>query len=220
MYHQFRLFRGIFFPSYISHQLRQAETLPGLWIRVCLLILSSCILHFTGAFYGLGNELFSNELIHLPSSDFESRKLLFILGETIWGLFFALFILFFSALFFWSVTDIAYQKLLSVQMYVLLVLLIEKGLYIILALSIGIDRFSSPFSFGVIIQYFTSNPLLIILFGSISIFHFWIIYLQYTYLNKLTERSPKFLLLIIVGLNAFLLIISTLLYYIRIEKLI
>src|SRR5690606_2388405 len=123
------------------------------------------------------------------------------------------------ALFFWSVTEISYTKLLVIQLYALIVLLIEKSLSMIIALMLGLDSVSSPFSFGVIAQYLTTNELLITLFGTISIFHFWMIYLQYTYLHRLSEKSPKFLLLIVIGLNVFLLIISAVLSYIKIEKL-
>ncbi|MBT2687182.1 hypothetical protein J7I93_03185 [Bacillus sp. ISL-47] len=220
MYYRFRLLKGIFFPSYSSHQLKQAEAIPRFWPRLFLLVLTSGFIYFLGSYFGLGNEILSKELTSLPSSEFEAKKLLFILGETGWGIIFCLFYLFFPALFFWTVTEIDYKKLVTIQMLAYTVLLIEKMLVSLLALTIGLDQFSSPFSFGVLTQYLTDKNFLIIFFGTISLFHFWIIYLQYIYLTRLSEKRGWVLFLLILGLHAFLLIVSTLLDYIEIERLI
>lgn len=220
MFYQLRLIKGIFSPSYVSHQLRQAETIPRLWLKICLLIFSSGILFFIGAFFGLDNELFSKEIVSHSSSDFEAIKLLFALGKTLWGFVFAVLVLLVPAVFFWSVTDVSFVKLLSIQAFVLLILLIEKASKILLTLFFGIDKFSSPFSLGVITQYLTDRNLFIILFGSISIFLFWYMHVQYTYLKRLSEKNPRLLFLFVIGFNFFILIVSTLLYYMKIEKLI
>lgn len=220
MYYRFRLLKGIFSPSYSSHQLKQAEVIPGFWPRLLLLVLLSGLIYFLGSYFGIGNEILSKELTSLPSSEFEARKLLFILGETSWGILFCLLYLSFPALFFWTVTEIDYKKLVTIQMFAYTVLLIEKVLVTLLALTLGINEFSSPFSLGVLTQYLTDNHFFIIFFGTISLFHLWIIYFQYIYLTRLSDKRGWVLLLLILGLHAFLLIVSTLLDYIEIERLI
>ncbi|KAB2336774.1 hypothetical protein F7731_10505 [Cytobacillus depressus] len=219
MFYKLRLVKGIVYPSYLNYQLSQAEKIQGLWKRIILLICSSGFLALLTAFFGIGNEILSKDLLTLPSSDFESIKLLFAFGKTLWGLLFAVFMLFLPALFFWTVTEIPYTKLLSTQTFILFILLIGKAVHLLFALLLGIDLFSSPLSLGVIIQYVTNNELLITLFGSISVFHIWAIYLQYTYIKKMTEKEPRVIFSLVMVAYLFLLIISTLLHYTNIEGL-
>lgn len=220
MVYKLQMLKAIFSPSTITYQLKQAEQIQGLWLRVSLLIGTFGILYFIGAFYGIGNELLSKEITNHSKSEFEVIKLLFACGEALWGLFYAGFILFLPSLFIWSVTEIPFKKLLSIQTYAVLILVIGKAIQLFFSLSLGVNQFSSPLSFGVIFQYITSSEILISLFGSISLMHFWAMFIQFTYIKNLTEKSPRFILFIILAMYIFLLIISTLLYYIKIERLI
>lgn len=219
MFYKHRLLKGIFYPSYTKYQLRQAEKIQGLWLRVGLLILAFGFIYFIGAFYGVGNERLSKELITYSESGFESIKLLFAFGQTLWGLVFAAFMLFLPALFFWSVTEIPYSKLLTVQTFILFVLIIDKAINMSLAIGFGINQFSSPLSFGVIAQSLSNSELLISFLGSISLLHLWAIFLLYSYIKELTEKSRKFVFGIVCAMYFFLLIMSTLLYYIELESL-
>lgn len=218
MFYQLRLIKGTLYPNHHSYQLQQAEAVPGFWIRLFVLIFFSGALSVLGGFFGLHQELLANGLTTLPTDEYEARKLLFMLGQGVWGLFFAVFTLLFPALFFWTVTDGPFKKYIVIQMHVLVLLLAHKALYLITALLLGLDKFSSPFSLGVAAQYVTSNELLIMCFGSISVFHLWGVYIQYAFLKRFS--NTKLLIPYVIAINVFILIVSSLIYYSRLEKLI
>ncbi|MEN8701730.1 hypothetical protein [Bacillus infantis] len=219
MHYRVRLFKGIFSPSYRSQQLEEAEFLTGYRLRLLLIITASALLYMLAAYFGMGLEQLSNKITRFTGADFEARKLLFVAGKGIFGIVYASAILFFPALIFWIAFDAPYRKLVVIQMFVLLVLLIEKALFAVLALRLGLDSVSSPFTLGVAMQYLTNNEFWIILFSSISLFHIWTLYLQTCYIKKLTEKSSRIVYLIVIAVYIFVLLISTLFSYIRFDKL-
>lgn len=220
MYYRIRLLKGVLFPRYLSYQLKESEAAVGLAPRLILLFLASIAVYAIGSFFGIGTESLSKELAAVPANDFELKKLLFLTGQALWGLLYAGLLIFLPALFFWTLTDIEYKKLLIIQAYSFLIVLFGKAIVFISSFILEVDTIYSPFSFGALFKYLTSSELLIAAFGTITLFHFWAIFIQYYYLNELSERSSKFIFFIIIALNIFFWIVNTLLTYIKIENLV
>lgn len=220
MYYRIRLLRGVLFPRYLSYQLKESEAIIGLFPRLFLLFIASSIIFAVESFYGIGTESISKEITTASAHEFEVKKLLHLTGQVLWGLVYAGLFIFLPSLFYWTLTDVQYKKLLIVQAYSFLILLFGKSLNTLASFQLKVDPLYSPFSFGPMFQYLTSSEFLIVAFGTITLFHFWAIFVQYYYLNQLTEKGSKFVFLIVLALNLFFWIVNTLLSYIKIENLV
>ncbi|URM33388.1 hypothetical protein LLY41_02585 [Cytobacillus firmus] len=214
------LLRGIKEPYLISHQLRKEEELEGLWKQAVRLLLLTILVYGLSAYFGIGSELTARRITEISGSEYEIYKLFFGIGQVTWGLLYTLFIIFVPALFLWTLLDSEYHKLISIQYMVVLILLVEKLVNIPLYIYMGLNNESSLFSFGIMAQAITSKELLIYFFSSITLFKIWTFILQYKYLKVISEKSPRFIILILLGMHLFFVIVSALLSTIHLEKLI
>lgn len=212
--------RGLWEPAIHSYQLKSAESLHGLWKRVIPLILASGLIFGMSAFFGIGSEYLSKKMTDLASEEYEMHKALFVIGQVLWGLVYATLILFIPAVLFWTLTDLEMDKLIAIQALVLVILLIEHLILIPLNLVVGLAEISSPFSLGVIGQYITANEIILYFLAAITLFKIWTIFIQYKYLKVLSDRGPKLILAVVVGMNIGFWLLSALLSFIQFEKLI
>ncbi|MFB6467390.1 hypothetical protein ACE38V_11330 [Cytobacillus sp. Hz8] len=215
-----QLFRGIIHPKISAYQLQKAEQISALVKKMMLLFFSSLLLFALSAYFGIGNESISKTINNWSAEEFEARKLWFALGQVVWGVIWTGFILFFPALLYWILTDLEYRKLLVLQLFAGVILLLEKLVLLPFQYQLGIDVQSSPFSLGVLAQYITNNRFLIGFFGAITLFKVGIMFLQYHYLKILTDRTSKQLIFIILSINLFFWIFTAILSMIPLDKLI
>ncbi|WP_394580932.1 hypothetical protein [Cytobacillus firmus] len=220
MFYHVQLLKGILSPNTYLYQLTKAEKITGLYIRFLLLMAAGAILYLAAAYTGYGMDIVSNEISNVSHQELESKKLFLGIGKALWGIVFSLLIFFVPAIFYWTIMDTEFAKLLVMQLFVLAVLLIEKALTLILQISFGLERVSSPFSLGVMVQYLTDNRLLIQLAGTITLFQIWVIFFQYMNLKAFSPRSPKWILLIVIIVNLVGWIMTSTIYYLEFEKLI
>lgn len=192
-----------FFTSIYDHifRIRKAEKLTNVWKTSILLLLSSAILYGFMAYLGIGSSMLSVGMTELGTAEYETSKLWFVFGRVLYGVIFAAAILFLPGLLFYLVTEIPYQKLLVMQQAVLIVMLVERLLWIPLVLFIGLDWYVSPLSLGIIVSYLTSIDWLIYFFGAITLFNLWIIWFQFRFLHTLSEVRPRILWLFILLLH-------------------
>ncbi|MDQ0269219.1 hypothetical protein [Cytobacillus purgationiresistens] len=214
------LFRGLREPYIISHQLRKEESFVGLWKRILLLVAVSMAIMGFSVYFGIGSEIVSKSLTDLARSDYEAYKTLFGAGQIVWGLIWALLVIFIPSLFFWTLIDVEYRKLLSVQLFVTIIFLIEKVVNIPFSIFLGVGTESNIFSLGIIVQSLTSIELIIHFFANITLFQIWAVIIQYIYFRRLSEKSPRFLLFTLIGFYLFVAMVSSLLSYIKFENII
>lgn len=220
MFNQLRPLRALQRPKIFFYQLQQEEGFTGFWPRFSILIIVSVLIHFFYAFYGIGSEVISKEIYGTPNSEFAMKKMFFAGGQVLFGILFPFVIIFVSSLFFWCLTDAPFRKLMVLHEIVLLILLLEKAVFIPIAIIVGIQPESSPFGLGVIMQYITSADLLHSFFGAISLFKIWGMVFQYYGLKVISSKEPKALFLIVLSFNLFIWLVSALLSYIPIENII
>ncbi|MGM0777882.1 MAG: hypothetical protein ACQEXE_16100 [Bacillota bacterium] len=214
------LLRGLKEPYMISHQLRKEERLSGLWKQILLIMLLSAFVYGVSAYFGIGSEHVSRSLTDMSRSEYEQYKLFFGGGQVFYGIVYASMVIFLPSLFFWTLVDVEYRKLISIQLMVMLILLLEKAINIPLFLFLGLNSESSIFSLGIIAQAASFPDLLIYTFSAITLFKIWTVVLQYKYLKAVSERSPRFLIFMLIGTHLFFVIVSALLSSIQLEKLI
>lgn len=211
--------RGLFYPDLYTYKLRDSEYVPGVWKNTAMLVLLSGLIFGISAYFGIGSEYLSKNLTAVSRENYELHKLLFMIGQLIWGLFYGIAMIFIPALFFWTLSDIDLKKLVTVQLYVMPVLLLEKVINIPLATELGLIKTSSPFSLGVIAQYITDNDFIIYFLAAITLFKIWVIFIEYKYIKMLTGKRPGIVLLLVIGINLIFWLFSALFSFIQFEKI-
>lgn len=211
--------RGLFYPDSYTYKLRDSEYVPGVWKNTTMLILLSGLTFGISAYFGIGSEYLSKNLTAVSRENYELNKLLFMIGQLIWGLFYGAAMIFIPALFFWTLSDIDLKKFVTIQQLVLPILLLEKVIVIPLAISLGLTKVSSPFSLGVIAQYITGNDFVIYFLAAISLFKVWAIFIEYKYVKMLTGKKPGMVLLMVIGINLVFWLFSALFSFVQFEKI-
>ncbi|ALX49359.1 hypothetical protein [Lentibacillus amyloliquefaciens] len=183
------------------YTLKRAETLKNLWKLCALLVLASAGVYAWMAILGIGSDIISSEAAALSVFEYEAGKVWFVLGRMTFAAAFALLILFIPSLFFYAITEIPYKKLLVMQQIVFLVMLIERVLWIPLAVYAGLDWFASPWAFGIITSYFTDLSWVIFFFGAISLFQLWIIWFQVKFVGFMSDINRVWLWVSVIGIH-------------------
>lgn len=182
-------------------RIRKAEKIHQLWKTSAILILISMVVYGWMAYLGIGSDLVSKGAVGLTPEAYEASKFWFLIGRVIYAVFLALLILFVPSLLFYLLTEIPYQKLLIMQQTVLVVMLIERMIWIPLVLLIGLDWHVSPLSFGIIASYATDVPWAIYFFGAISLFQLWIIWFQVKFITSLVSMKKQWIWLNVILLH-------------------
>lgn len=182
-------------------RLKEAEKINNVWKVSSLLILASMIIYGWMAYLGIGSNVILSSGRRFSPDVYESSKFWFIIGRTMFGALYALFIIFVPALIFKWLTNIEFKKLVTMQLVVLFVALIERLTWIPVVLSAGIDIHVSPFSFGILAAYFTSKTWVIYFFGAISIFQLWIIWFQVKFISSLIDVKKVLIWISVIVLH-------------------
>ncbi|MCM3123823.1 MULTISPECIES: hypothetical protein [unclassified Mesobacillus] len=219
MENRIEVFRGLFNYNYYTYKLRDNEGFPGVWKKTILFILLSGLIFGFSAYFGIDSEYLSRKLTSIPRAEYEMNKFLFLAGQIIQGLFFGAIMLFLPALFFWTVTDLEFKRLLTIQLFVMPIFLLEKLLIVPMALYLGLTKISSPFSLGVIAQYITGNDFVIHFLAYISIFKIWAIFIEYKYLKAMTDKNPKIILLFVTVIHLVIWLFAALISFVRMENI-
>lgn len=183
------------------YTLKRAESLKNLWKLFALLIFASAGVYAWMAVLGIGSDIISTEAAALNAFEYEAGKVWFVLGRMAFAAIFAVLVLIVPSLFFYAITEIPYRKLLVMQQIVLLVMLIERVLWIPLAVFAGLDWFASPWAFGIITSYFTDLPWVIFFFGAISLFQLWIIWFQVKFIGFMSDIKRVWLWVNVIGIH-------------------
>ncbi|WP_421382005.1 hypothetical protein ACOJQI_21615 [Bacillus salacetis] len=209
-----RLLKGLLHPSTYFYQLRESEILKGYSQKIIFLFVLSLLIFGLNAGFGWGTVPLTKELTTISPLDFEVNKFYFLLGRLLLGLLYAGIILFIPALLFWTLSDADFKKIVAVQGITLVILLLEKVIYLPFLTFLSLNWYSSPFALGVIGQTLTDNEWLKYFLGSISLFKVWAAYIQFIGLKRLTEKKTWIVILWIVVLNLLFWSITAFLAYI------
>ncbi|RSD27069.1 hypothetical protein [Mesobacillus subterraneus] len=219
MENQIQVFRGLFNYNYYTYKLRDSEQFPGVWKKAVLFILLSGLIFGISAYFGVDSEYLSKKLTSVTRAEYEMNKFLFLAGQAIQGLVFGAILLFLPALFFWTLTDLEFKRLLTIQFFIMPILLLEKLLYVPMAVYLGLTKVSSPFSLGVIAQYITGNDFIIHFLSYISLFKVWAIFIEYKYLKVMIDKSPKIVMLLILAIHLIIWLFAALFSFVQMEKI-
>ncbi|WP_405098466.1 hypothetical protein [Oceanobacillus sp. FSL H7-0719] len=183
------------------YRIKRAEKLSNFWKTSILLIFASAIVYGWMAYLGIGSNLLSIDATLLGAGEYGGSKIGFLAGRVLYGILFAAAVLFIPSALFYLLTEIPYQKLVIMQQVVLVVLLLERLIWIPLIVLAGLDWYVTPLSLGIIFSYLIENEWFIYFFGAITLFQGWIIWFVYRFLHALSEVRARTILLVIILLH-------------------
>lgn len=203
MMYRIHLFKLFFSMDNHFHRIRKAETLKNVWKWCIVLCIASILLYGWMAYLGIGSDIISGKQAGMTISTYEGSKFGFLLGRLLYAVLLSIIILFLSAVLFYVVTDIPFQKLLIMQQVVLLVMLVERLLWIPFMVYLGLDWYVSPLSLGIVASYVTTYKWFIYFFGAISLVQVWVIGFQIKYLSFMGSVQKRRIVLTVIGIHIF-----------------
>ncbi|UOQ44371.1 hypothetical protein MUN89_21530 [Halobacillus salinarum] len=189
MTYSVNLFKLMFRRNDYLFKLNEAERIKNVYNLLFLLLLGTILTYLWSSWIGLGTDPISANMAELNRIEYEFRKAWFLLGRAAYSFILFIFVIFIASFYFWLFNDTSYKKLFIVQMNVLMIMLLERVTWIPLMVYAGIDWYVSPFSFGVIASYVTSQDWLVYFFGAISIFQLFIIWYQVKCISYLSSTK-------------------------------
>lgn len=174
-------------------RIRKAEQINNLWKHSVILIFLTMIIYGWMGYLGIGTDIISSNIGSFNALTYEQSKFWFMTGRIVFGLLLALLLLFVVPLILRGLTEIPYRKLIVMQQMVLLVMMIERIIWIPLFLYLGLDWYASPLSLGIAAAYLTDIPWIIVFFGAISLVQIWIIWFQIKYISALSSIKKRWI---------------------------
>lgn len=198
MIYETSILNGIFRPHVSLYQLQKAETTNGSGWRIAVLYLLSLLIFAASTYFGIGTETYSGTITSYSKEDFETGKGILLAGKLVSSLLYTTLLLWFSALVYWVVLDVSYEKAVIVQLFIFTIHLIEKVITYPVFVMFNLNQVSNPFSLGVIAQQIFTHGFWNQFFGSITLFQIAaIVFLQF-YLSRLTDKNKYLTFLTII----------------------
>ncbi|MED4970401.1 hypothetical protein [Parageobacillus toebii] len=195
--------KEIFHPKVAFAQLREAERVKNVISVALLLLLINIILSLLRAYFGIGTEELTTHLEQYTGEQFAFLQLLFAFGHALGGLCVPLLFLFISSIIYYLLFDMDFVKLLTIQLPILLIFLLEDLVLFPFQLFFGVKDLFSPFSLGVWGPYITKHAFIWALLRTISLFSIWAISIQIIALRSLTEKSVQRVTMIVIAIYLF-----------------
>jgi hypothetical protein len=220
MKYQLNVWKALIHPRTHLYQLAQSEVIGSLKRNTFILLLLSLSVFFVKGMLGIEQHPISRELVTLSMDEFIERKTYFFVGQILNGGLYPLLFIVLPAIYYWSLTDIEFKKLIAVQMIVFPIYLLQSIIQALLYVLPGLPWYSSPLSLGILAQILTNNEFFIYFFGSITWFQVWIFYIQFKALKELTSINNSKKILFITVFHIIIILIHSLLSYIDFYQLV
>jgi hypothetical protein len=195
--------KEIFHPKVAFAQLREAERVKNVISVALLLLLINVILSLLRAYFGIGTEELTTHLEQYTGEQFAFLQLLFAFGHALGGLCVPLLFLFISSIIYYLLFDMDFVKLLTIQLPILLIFLLEDLVLFPFQLFFGVKDLFSPFSLGVWAPYITKHVFIWALLRTVSLFSIWAVSIQIIALRSLTEKSVQRVTMIVIAVYLF-----------------
>jgi hypothetical protein len=195
--------KEILHPKIAFAQLREAERVKNVVSIALLLLLINVILSLLRAYFGIGAEELTKHLNRYTGEQFAFLQLLFAFGHTLGGLCVPLLFLFISSITFYLLFDVDFVKLLTIQLPILLIFLLENMVLFPFQLFFGVNDLFFPFSLGVWGPYITKHAFIWALLRTVSLFSIWAVSIQIIALRSLTEKPVQRVALIVIAVYLF-----------------
>lgn len=202
--------KALVLPEGKSLELWQPATKKQFLVRFSLAWLVSILLFGFYGYFGIGTELYSEQLGVVKESRLESAKAIYFIGKILAGILFPFVYTFFFTVLFWIVCEEeTFGRVWKLQLVPLVITLIGKIVELPTLLILRLPEHSSPFGLGVLTQIWTNQIFIVELLSSLTIFSVWAGFMQYIIFHKGEGIGRnKTLFIVIVSNILYILLIS------------
>ena len=186
MYFNFTFLKFLTNPQDLADSL-QKSSVRGFGKRVVLVFLIGVFLFGFRSLWGMNTVSLTPYLTTMTTADYTHARFASLLGSIIWAVIYSSFHLFGFAYILSYITMIPFKKLLPMQLLMIALLLIEKGLVFLVFAMKGVTADFSFLSLGPLAATFLEQPFLILFFNQLTITTMLIIGYQYSFIQKFGE---------------------------------
>ncbi|WP_044747846.1 hypothetical protein [Bacillus alveayuensis] len=206
-----RLYEGVLHPNNHFSKISETKVVKGYIWRIIVLVLCSGLLSAMAAYLGFGTEDIMKKMDLVSASKLEWAKIFYGFGQILGGMLYPVFfILFFALLLWYFFREIGIYKLFIIQLYPLFILIIEKLFALPFYYVLGVEKVSSPFGLGIIVQLLTNNNFLIHFASSITLFEIWAAFIQIRALKSGSEKPLSFIANVVISIHLLLILLCSL----------
>ncbi|PPA69514.1 hypothetical protein [Jeotgalibacillus proteolyticus] len=200
---KFSLIRGLKAPLVFLENWKMSDSFLHIKRNVVALFIISILIFGAAGWIGMGTERWSGQFITFYGLTHDLQRFYFFLGRVLLGIGYPAILLLMPTLLFWLLARRGYsfREVFVLQLFPLSILLLEQLSYVALMVWQGINWYSSPFSWGVIGQLFTTHHWTIYFLGCISLFKLWVMYWQFLSLRSITTLKWWAVIMIVLLLN-------------------
>lgn len=205
-------------PERLAEQL-QDSTMRGFNKRVFVVFLAAIILFSMRSWWGFNTETLT-PLLTDTTTDYTLARYASLFGSILWSLIYVAFYLFGFSYILSSFTYIPFKKLLPLQLLVVTLLLIEKGIILLVFALKGAAVNVSFLSLGPIASTFIEIPYWIFFLNQISLTTIIIIAFQYRFTQSFMESvnlNKKRLLLLLISIHLVIALMIAAVGYIPVD---
>lgn len=208
MIFDFRFWRGLANQQELITNLG-SSTMRDFKKRVWMVGLFGLLLFVLQEIWGMNSEQLTALYAFGGKDPYTIARLMSLVGMIIWAVIYLAFHFFGIAFLLNKLTGITLSKLAVLQLFVVSILLIEKGLMFFIFVLTGTTTPISLFSFGPLATIVFENPFLILFFNQLTIFTALIIGLQVRFIRAFTEMNPRTIVSMLIAIHIAMSLITT-----------
>lgn len=219
MYFNFTFLKFLTNPQKLAGNL-QRSSVRGFGKRVVLVFLIGVFLFGFRSLWGMNTESLTPYLTTMTTADYTLARFASLFGSIIWAVIYSSFHLFGFAYILSYITKIPFKKLLPMQLLMITLLLIEKGLVFLVFAMKGVTADFSFLSLGPLAATFLEQRYLILFFNQLTITTMLIIGYQYSFIQKFGEIIQRQRLLwTLIGIHVLMALFTASIGLLPVEDL-
>lgn len=219
MYFNFTFLKFLTNPQDLADNL-QKSSVRGFGKRVVLVFLIGVFLFGFRSLWGMNTVSLTPYLTTMTTADYTLARFASLFGSIIWAVIYSSFHLFGFAYILSYITRIPFKKLLPMQLLMIALLLIEKGLVFLVFAMKGVTADYSFLSLGPLAATFLEQPFLILFFNQLTITTMLIIGYQYSFIQKFGEIIQRQRLLwTLIGIHVLMALFTASIGLLPVEDL-
>lgn len=219
MYFNFTFLKFLTNPQDLADNL-QKSSVRGFGKRVVLVFLIGVFLFGFRSLWGMNTVSLTPYLTTMTTADYTLARFASLFGSIIWAVIYSSFHLFGFAYILSYITRIPFKKLLPMQLLMIALLLIEKGLVFLVFAMKGVTADYSFLSLGPLAATFLEQPFLILFFNQLTITTMLIIGYQYSFIQKIGEIIQRQRLLwTLIGIHVLMALFTASIGLLPVEDL-
>jgi len=194
MFYHYKFWHSLTHPNYFTQAVEEGE-IRGYKKRSFTVFILFMLLFIVREFWGMGTESLTTLFAMNHQDEYYTARLLSMVGAIAWGIIYYAFHYYGVTYLLHLLTDIPYKWIQKVQLYVMVLLLIEKTILFTVFYLVGYTTTFSFLSLAPLVQQVLETDVVLFVINQLTIATLFTIIVQYTFLSKWEEESDRKVLL-------------------------